>query len=121
MALRVTGHYGSMSDDFAEPELERAFHVASERAIDECRLLGYTPTAWVSMLRQVGAAEAARRLLVSGDLQSGFSRLIELGRPDLTVEWAALGDRWAPLFSERHREAARWRLQQAGIQPPRAS
>ncbi len=48
------------------------------RAITGCRSLGYNPTVWVSMLRQVGAAEAARRLLSSGDSQTGFLRLIQL-------------------------------------------
>ncbi len=57
-----------MGDNPIEPNLEDAFQVASERAISECRSLGYSPTVWVSMLSQVGAAEAARRLLVSGDI-----------------------------------------------------
>lgn len=105
-----------MAEDRPEPDLESEFQVASEQAISECRSLGYTPTVWISMLRQVGAAEAARRLLVSGDIQSGFSRLIRLGRPELTIEWAALDPRWERLFTEQHRDAARWRLQQAGVE-----
>jgi hypothetical protein len=107
-----------MDPELSRPELEAWFDRASQAAIKECRLLGYTPTAWVSMIRQVGAAEAARRLLVSGDIQTGFSRLVRLGRPDLTIEWAALDDRWGTLFSDQHQAAARWRLQQAGIEPP---
>lgn len=107
-----------MADDGPEPDLEDAFQVASEQAISECRSLGYTPTVWISMLRQVGATEAARRLLVSGDIQSGFSRLLQLGRPELTIEWAALDGRWEPLFTEQHRDAARWRLRQAGVESP---
>jgi len=84
------------------------------RAVDECRALGYVPTAWISMMRgSGGAVSAARRLLISGDIQSGFERLIRMGRRDLTVEQAVLDDRWAALFSEAHREAARWRLTQA--------
>jgi len=61
-----------------------------------------------------GAVAAARRLLASGDIQSGFERLIRMGRRDLTVEHAVLDEHWAPLFNESHREAARWRLTQAG-------
>ncbi len=101
-----------------EQDAETAFHAASERAIAECRSLGYHPTAWASMLNEVGAAEAARRLLVSGDIQSGFSRLLQLDRPELTIEWAALDPRWGDLFSEQHREAAQWRLRQAGVERP---
>lgn len=95
--------------------LEQEFQRACEVAIEECRRLGYVPTAWIGMINGPGgAAAAARRLLTSGDIQSGFERLIRMGRRDLTVEHAVLDDRWAPLFSEAHREAARWRLKQAG-------
>jgi hypothetical protein len=107
-----------VDDDRPYADLEREYQVESEHAINECHSLGYTPTVWISMLQQVGAAEAARRLLVSGDIQSGFSRLIQLGRPELTIEWSALNPRWEPLFAAQHREAAKWRLTQAGV-PPR--
>lgn len=93
--------------------LEDEFDHACRAAIEECKDLGYFPTAWASMINGPGGAvAAARRLLVNGDIQSGFERLIRMGRKDLTVEYAVLEDRWAPLFDERHREAARWRLDQ---------
>lgn len=66
------------------------------------------------MIEDVGAVEAAKRLLVSGDVQPGFDRLVKEGRLDLTIEAAVLDPKWAPLFEEKHREAARWRLEQAG-------
>lgn len=50
---------------------------------------------------------------VSGDIQSGFERLIRMGRVDLTVEHAVLQPRWQELFEDQHREAAMWRLEQA--------
>jgi hypothetical protein len=95
--------------------------VACVAAVDECKALKppYYPHAWIDMAKQFGAAEAARRLVVSGDIQAGFERLVRAGRPDLTIEWAILDAKWDPLFSEQHREAARWRLRQAGIEPPR--
>jgi hypothetical protein len=46
----------------------------------------YNPTDWIGMMRHWGAAEAARRLLVNGDILYGFRRLVQSGRPDLTVE-----------------------------------
>lgn len=95
------------------PALEAEFNDACRRAVDECRQLGYVPTAWIKMMNGPGgAAAAARRLLVNGDIQSGFERLIHMGRTDLTVEAAVLDERWSDLFDEQHREAARWRLQQ---------
>jgi hypothetical protein len=70
------------------------------------------------MVRQSGAVAAAKQLLVIGDIQYGFRLLIEEDRPDLTVEWSVLLPRWRQLFSDQYRDAARWRLQQAGVEPP---
>jgi hypothetical protein len=40
----------------------------------------------------------------------------------LTVEWSLLlpnmTPRWRELFSDQYRDAARWRLQQADVEPP---
>ena len=100
------------------PDDEAAYERATWDAIEECRNLSppYYPTIWIGMVRQRGAAEAARHLLVSGDIQDGFRRLVDAGRVDLTVEWSALHPRWHGIFQAPHREAARWRLRQAGIQ-----
>lgn len=90
------------------------FHAECVRAVDECRHLGYVPTAWIGMMNGPGgAAAAARRLLVNGDIQTGFERLIQMGRVDLTVEYAVLQPRWHDLFEDQHPEAASWRLEQA--------
>lgn len=94
--------------------LEDEFEAACWEAAAECRAFHYVPTAWIHMMHRWGAVEAAKRLLVDGTIQSGFERLIQEGRPELTVEWAVLQPRWSPLFSESHLAAARWRLQQAG-------
>jgi hypothetical protein len=98
---------------------EAAYEQATWEAIAECRHLTppYEPTAWIAMVHRWGAAEAARRLLISGDIQDGFRRLIAAGRHDLTVEWSALQPRWNAIFGAPHQEAARWRLRQAGINP----
>jgi hypothetical protein len=89
------------------------FQDACEQAVRECRRLGYVPSAWISMMERYGAVEAAKRLLVSGDLQPGLLRLVRLSRPDLTIEHAVLEPRWADLFDDRDRELAEWRLTQA--------
>jgi hypothetical protein len=94
-------------------ELQQEFHVACERATAECRQLGYVPSAWIGMIERHGAVEAAKRLLVSGDLQPGLLRLLRLGRSDLTIEHAVLQDRWLELFNDQDRELAQWRLAQA--------
>jgi len=99
--------------------LEADFETACWAAIHECQQLGYDPTAWTRMIERHGATEAAVRLVTSGDVLSGFSRLVALGRPDLTIEAAVLDPAWRPLFRNRAvREAARWRLQSAGHEAP---
>ncbi len=97
---------------------EAAYERATWEAIDECRYLTppYHPNIWIGMVRQRGGAEAARHLLVNGNIQDGFRRLIAAGRVDLTVEWSALNPRWRRIFQEPHREAARWRLRLVGVE-----
>jgi hypothetical protein len=55
---------------------EAAYERATWEAIEECRNLTppYHPSVWIGMIRQRGAAEAARYLLVNGDIQDGFRR-----------------------------------------------
>lgn len=131
---RLTSQY--RSHDVAQPDtgrsdvtasntrpfagLEAQFQDACDAAVEECRQLQppYIPKVWINLSRELGAAEAARRLVVSADIQTGFDRLVKAGRADLTVEWALLSPTWQSLFSDQHREAARWRLTQAGIAPP---
>jgi hypothetical protein len=85
------------------------------------RRLRYNPTARVGMIHKHGSTRAALRLVVSGDIQSGFKRLIALGRPDLTVERSILDPRFDALFAghPQERDPARWRLAQAGGRPVR--
>jgi hypothetical protein len=96
--------------------LEELFEQACQEAIEESRGLRppYVPTVWIQMIQRHGAADAARRLLESGDIQTGFERLVRAGRLDLTVEMAVLHPKWEGLFGKQHREAAWWRLSQAG-------
>ena len=95
--------------------LEDDFEKECWAAVEECRAFDppYIPTIWIEMMKSHGAAPAARRLLESGDIQSGFERLVREGRQDLTVEMAVLHPRWDGLFGKSHREAAWWRLSQA--------
>jgi hypothetical protein len=101
----------------AQERLAAEFEQASRDAVEECRRFHYNPTVWIAMMNDVGAVEAARRLLLSPDIQSGFERLAREGRVDLTVEFAVLHPRWDRLFGPAEREAAWWRLQQATRTP----
>ena len=109
---------GSMEDDRETAFFGTAdeFTQTCEIGIRRCRELPsqYNPTAWITMMHRYGAVAAAKRLLASGDMQSGFERLIREGHVELTVEWIVCQPRWNRLFNDRDRAAATWRLEQAG-------
>jgi hypothetical protein len=81
---------GAVTSPDPYADLAEEFAAACEVGVQECKALGYPPNIWISMSRNLGAAEAARRLMVSGDIQSGFERLIAEGRPYLTIEWVVV-------------------------------
>jgi hypothetical protein len=72
---------------------------------------GYHPTIFVGMRQRHGTVETCRRLIVSGEIQSGFSHMVELGLMQWTVEAAIVW--FHDKFSKAEREAAQWRLDQA--------
>jgi hypothetical protein len=85
-----------------------------EAFIDEALRLskarGYIPTIFVGMRHQLGTIDAIERLVQSGDLQSGFKRLKQLGLIDWTIESVVI--RFAAEFSNNARQCAEWRLKQ---------
>ncbi|UYW25216.1 hypothetical protein [Methylorubrum extorquens] len=91
----------------ASPELE-AF-------VDELIRLGserdYRPTIFIGMRDRHGTLGAMKRLVRSGDIQSGFQRLSELGLQEHTVEAGIL--KFRSEFDKADIECAEWRLKQA--------
>ena len=100
-----------------EMSLEDEFNFECLRAAQECYRLGYPCKIWLDIMGRKGAYRGALDLVIAGEIQTGFHRLIAMGRPDLTVEYAMLLPRWDGLFARYpdHRDAARWRLAQAGV------
>ncbi len=72
---------------------------------------GYHPTTFITMRQRHGTIGAISRLVVSGDIQSGFRRLNELGLLDWTIETAVT--KFPDEFSRDVRQSAEWRLTQA--------
>ncbi|RKE11124.1 hypothetical protein C8E86_6047 [Catellatospora citrea] len=70
--------------------LEDEFQAACEDAIGTCHDLSplVQSAARRAMIDRQGAAEAARRLVVSGTIRAGFERLVRAGRPGLNIECA---------------------------------
>ena len=93
---------------------DRTASPALEAFIDETLKLakakGYNPTVFVAMRHQYGTIEAIERLVQSGDMQSGFKRLRQLGLLDWTTEAAVA--KFSAEFSRNARQCAEWRLQQ---------
>ena len=62
------------------------------------------------MRHQHGTIDAIERLVQSGEMQSGFKRLKQLGLLDWTIELAVI--KFAAEFSNNAKQCADWRLQQ---------
>lgn len=92
----------SLADDF-----ERDMRDGVRR----CREFGYNPTYWQRMVSEHGASNAAKRLLRGSRASDGFTRLWEMGRLDLSVEFFILLPKYADLFTPDERAEARRRLE----------
>jgi len=69
---------------------------------------GYYPTTFIGMRSRHGTTEAICRLVISGDVQSGFKKLHSLGLIDYTIEAAIM--KFPDEFQEQDRECADFRL-----------
>lgn len=81
----------------------------------ECR--GYVPSYFSQMVSDRGGLAAAKALIHADQVSTGFTRLWELRRLDLTVEAFVLQDHWRSLFSEEELAIAKKRLQAYGYAP----
>ncbi len=94
--------------------LERRFDAAMLDIYHQAARLGYRPTRFLEMVRELGGVAAAHRLLADNKVHDGFAELFLLGRLDLTVEHHVLLPEFEPLFSPEERVIARARL---GLSP----
>lgn len=101
--------------NFVIPEME-AFKRAMLGIYKEASKIGYRPTEFFNMMERDGALVTAKRLIMSDHPSSGFTRLWELRRIDLTVEALALHEPWRRLFSEVELGRAQRRLKKYGFE-----
>ncbi len=90
----------------------KAFGQAMLNIFKEASKIGYRPTEFLKMIEREDALSVAKRLIMNKTPSSGFTRLWELKRPDLTVEAVATTSEWRHLFSEEELERAERRLKQ---------
>jgi 5-methylcytosine-specific restriction endonuclease McrA len=76
---------------------------------------GYWPRYFLRKARKVGGYRLARDLLQPATkAATGFGKLAETNHLELSVEYLALLPKWTPLFTEKERQEARRRLEEAG-------
>jgi 5-methylcytosine-specific restriction protein A len=90
--------------------LERKFTLALRQTSREAAKEGYTANEFEAMLDQYGGVKTAVKLTSSGDFQTGFRKLCEIGREDLTTEAVMLLPEFRSLFTDVQLEVAQWRL-----------
>ena len=71
---------------------------------------GYWPSRFLSSVRKSGGLAVAKKLLVPERVSTGFDRLVEAGRADLSVESIAVSERYSHLFTQEELHEARRRL-----------
>jgi hypothetical protein len=84
-----------------------------DKAIEFAKERKYNPTIFQGMRRQYGTLNAIEKLVQSGEVQSGFTRLKQLGLLEWSIESAVT--KFPAEFSHDARECAEWRLRQ--VQP----
>lgn len=89
-----------MASSELEAFIDETINVSAKKA--------YYPTAFIAMRQRHGTIETISRLVISGDIQSGFSRLQKLGLIDYTIEAAVL--KFPQEFSKQVQECAAFRL-----------
>ena len=93
---------------------EDGFHEAMIGIYHAAATLGYRAPYFLRMVQERGGLGAAKHLLSGPDPQSGFTRLWELRRLDLSMEALVLEERWSGLFTEDECRTARARLEAYG-------
>ena len=93
-----------------EQTLEGQFQRRCRELIGEIRSLGFDPNVWVSMINDLGAAGAARKLLADHHELVVTPWLVSRGRPELALEHAIGQPEWAELFTDAERAEAARRL-----------
>lgn len=91
----------------------------TQRMLELCeeaprRCPGYYPTRFRQMVEGCGGdfVPVAKKMLRSGDGQSGLKRLADAGAADSSMEAVILQEPWRTLFNEEDLGLAQWRLDQ---------
>ncbi|MGY3695083.1 hypothetical protein ACVIGA_005163 [Bradyrhizobium sp. USDA 3240] len=103
------------NESVAPKSIAKVFESAMRGVFVASSKIGYRPTEFLRMIERDGALPTAKHLILSSTPSSGFTKLWELKRLDLTVEALALREPWRGLFSIVELERAERRLKQYGF------
>ncbi|MDR0853996.1 MAG: hypothetical protein LBN34_06475 [Clostridiales Family XIII bacterium] len=67
--------------------------------VKTCKKLGYNPSYFLRMVDEMGGFEAAKTLINVDNPSTGFTKLWEMKRLDLSVEYCVLKSEYSALFS----------------------
>jgi hypothetical protein len=90
-----------------EIDFESDLREAAQICIRECN---YRPSYFLAMLGERGGVATAKALLAKSTPSEGFTKLVvDIGRPELTVENFVLEPKYRDLFTpDERRKAGRW-------------
>ena len=97
--------------------LSEKFERAMREACAKSARLGYYPHLFIQMLDNRGGVGSVKHLLSSDEIQYGLARLWEMEALHLSAEAHVLQAKWASLFTEAERAAARRRLDMYDYRP----
>lgn len=74
----------------------------------------YTPTIYIRMISQYGAIKAVKQLVLKDDNTTGFTKLWQFHRLDLTCEAKVINPKYAHLFTIDEINKCREKLKKLG-------
>ena len=95
------------SRSILEAEFKKEVYKACDIATNDHK---YNPTIYRQMLAKYSPADIAKKLVDSIKIQSGFKKLHNLGRLDLTFEFFMVDSKFRELFDEESLKIAQFRL-----------
>ena len=97
---------------------EQRFNLAMNKIYSDAKAIGYTASYFYQMIHQHGGLYTAKYLINSNAVSSGYTKLWELNRLDLTVEALVYeNSEWHSLFTSDELEKCRNRLIEFGYKP----
>lgn len=78
------------------------------------KVFNYTPTVYIRMISQYGTIKAVKQLILKDDNTTGFTKLWQFHRLDLTCEAKVINPKYAPLFTIDEVNKCREKLRKLG-------